>query len=155
MTPDALQPRVRTAIALLRAHHERVTPARRAILEILDATQQHLNAEEIVALAAGHTPGVHRATIYRALSTMCDLDLVTHTHVGGSAAVYHLTVPDPQQPMATSHHAHLQCTTCRNVIDVPVDALRPVLAQLERDLNFRLEPHHAALLGTCASCRQK
>lgn len=152
---SAPKPRVHAAVAMLRARHERVTSARLAILEILDTTQRHLNAEEIVALAAEQTPGVHRATIYRALSKMSDLDLVSHTHLGGSAAVYHLTVPDPQLPTPTSHHAHLQCTTCGSVIDVPVDTLRPVIAQLERDLKFRFEPHHTALLGTCANCRRE
>ena len=96
---------------------------------------------------------MHRATIYRALSKMCDLDLVTHTHVGGSAAVYHLSVADPRTAATTSRHAHLQCTTCGTVIDVPIETLRPLVAQLEQDLTFRFEPHHTALLGTCVDCR--
>ena len=41
-------------------------------------------------------PGVHRASVYRALATLGDLGLVTHTHLGGAAAVYHLTVDLPE-----------------------------------------------------------
>lgn len=145
-------PRVVAAVELLRARRERVTPARLAVLEVLDDTEQHLSVDEIVELVADRTPGVHRATVYRALSTLGDLQLVTHTHVGGSAAVYHLSVADP--PMTSpSAHAHLQCTACGRVIDAPVDVLGPLSVLLQRELGFHLQPEHAALLGICAECR--
>lgn len=144
---------MRAALTLLRDRRERVTRAREAVLEVLDSTTDHLSADEIVHRAAARAPGVHRATVYRALATLGELGMVTHTHVGGSAAVYHLSVPDPHMEASTGTHAHLQCTTCGAVIDVGVEALGPLGAQLERDLDFRLAPEHAALLGTCSACR--
>ena len=93
-------PRVKIALALLREKHERVTRARQAVIEVLDSTDEHLAAEEIVARAEASAPGVHRATVYRALATLGDLGLVTHTHVGGSATVYHLAVPTPSTQAA-------------------------------------------------------
>lgn len=146
-------PRVHAALSMLRARRERVTRARRAVLEVLDSTEEHLNADEIARRAAAMAPGVHRATVYRALTTLGELEMVTHTHVGGSATVYHLSLPDPQVDARTTTHAHVQCTSCGAVIDVPADALRPLVGRLERDLDFRLDPQHAALLGTCATCR--
>ncbi|HYP43639.1 MAG TPA: Fur family transcriptional regulator [Propionibacteriaceae bacterium] len=142
-------PRVQSALAVLRSRGMRVTPARVAVLEILDREPGHLNADEIVDRAARLTPGVHRATVYRALAQLGEHSLVTHTHVGGAATVYHLSLPEPP----TDPHAHLQCTVCGSIFDAPVDALRPLVGQLERELQFRLEPQHTALLGTCARCR--
>ena len=141
--------RVAAALDLLRERHERITRARQAVLETLDGTAEHLTADEIVSQAENIAPGVHRATVYRALATLGELGLVTHTHIGGAAAVYHLSLPPP----ATDRHAHLQCTRCQAVIDVPVDILGPLAEVLDRDLGFQLEPHHAALLGLCAGCR--
>lgn len=141
-------PRVQSAVAVLRARGERVTPARVAVLEILDREPGHLNADEIVDRAATLAPGVHRATVYRALARLGELELVTHTHVGGAATVYHLSLPDPSEA-----HAHLQCTVCGSIFDAPTGALGPLVAQLESELQFRLEPQHTALLGTCARCR--
>ena len=126
-----------------------MTRARQAVLETLDGTEDHLTADEIVSQAETIAPGVHRATVYRALATLGGLGLVTHTHIGGAAAVYHLALPAP----AAALHAHLQCTRCQRVIDVPVEILAPLTDALERDLGFQLEPHHAALLGLCADCR--
>jgi Fur family ferric uptake transcriptional regulator len=146
-------PRVQVALDLLRAKHERVTKARRAVIEVLDGTEEHLAADEIVGHAEASAPGVHRATVYRALATLGDLGLVTHTHVGGSATVYHLAVPTPSTQAAASH-AHLQCTNCQAVIDIPADALYSLIARADREVGFLVEPHHAALLGLCADCRR-
>jgi Fe2+ or Zn2+ uptake regulation protein len=146
-------PRVKVALDLLREKHERVTRARQAVIEVLDSTDEHLAADEIVARVEASAPGVHRATVYRALATLGDLGLVTHTHVGGSATVYHLAVPTPST-QAAAMHAHLQCTNCQAVIDISADALDSLIARADRDVGFLVEPHHAALLGLCADCRR-
>jgi Fur family ferric uptake transcriptional regulator len=148
------QPRVEAALGLLRAKHERVTRARQAIIEVLDSTDDHLTADEIVARAEASAPGVHRATVYRALSTLGEVGLVTHTHVGNSATVYHLALPVPADSAGSAPHAHLQCTNCQAVIDFPVDALDSLISRVDRDVGFQIEPHHAALLGLCANCRR-
>jgi Fur family transcriptional regulator, ferric uptake regulator len=147
-------PRVQAALGLLRAQHERVTRARQAVIEVLDSTDDHLTADEIVTRAEASAPGVHRATVYRALSTLGELGLVTHTHVGGSATVYHLALPAPADNAASAPHAHLQCTNCQAVIDFPVDALDSLISRVDREVGFQIEPHHAALLGLCADCRR-
>jgi Fur family transcriptional regulator, ferric uptake regulator len=150
---SASPPRVQAALSLLRNHHERVTRARQAVIEVLDGTEEHLAADEIVARAEASAPGVHRATVYRALSTLGELGLVTHTHVGGSATVYHLAVPEPTDQTRSAPHAHLQCTNCQAVIDIPVDVLDSLISRVHREVGFQVEPHHAALLGRCADCR--
>ena len=147
-------PRVQAALGLLRDQHERVTRARQAVIEVLDSTDDHLTADEIVALAEASAPGVHRATVYRALSTLGELGLVTHTHVGGSATVYHLALPAPTDN-ASAPHAHLQCSNCQAVIDIPVDVLDSLISRVDREVGFQIEPHHAALLGLCADCRRR
>jgi Fur family transcriptional regulator, ferric uptake regulator len=146
-------PRVQAALGLLRVQHERVTRARQAVIEVLDSTDDHLAADEIVARAEASAPGVHRATVYRALATLGDLGLVTHTHVGGSATVYHLALPAPADA-ASAPHAHLRCTNCQAVIDFPVNALDSLISWVDREVGFQVEPHHAALLGLCVDCRQ-
>jgi Fur family transcriptional regulator, ferric uptake regulator len=156
MTPggSGSPPRVKAALGLLRDQHERVTRARQAVIEVLDGTDEHLAAEEIVARAEASAPGIHRATVYRALSTLGELGLVTHTHVGGSATVYHLALPALTDEAASAPHAHLQCTNCQAVIDIPVDVLDSLISRVDREVGFQVEPHHAALLGLCADCRQ-
>ena len=146
--------RVHAALTVLRERGERVTRVRQAVIEVLDTTDEHLGANEIVRKAEAIVPGVHRATIYRALSTLGDLGLVSQTHLGGSAAVYHLALPPESGSDGDPSHAHLQCTHCHKVIDIGIEIVRPLGAELDQSLGFRLEPQHTALLGTCADCRR-
>jgi Fur family ferric uptake transcriptional regulator len=149
----AARPRVQAALAGLRARGERVTRVREAVVEVLDGTAGHLTADEIASLAEASAPGVHRASVYRALATLGELGLVTHTHLGGAAAVYHLNVDLPDVAVEAAGHAHLQCTSCSRVIDIPVALVQPLADSVEQDLGFALEPRHTALLGVCADCR--
>lgn len=139
--------RVRRAVAALRERGERVTPGRWAVLEVLDRSATHLDAEGIAARVDEITPGVHRATVYRTLQSLTDLGIVVHTHVPGAATIYHLAPDDPDHS-----HAHLQCSRCERFFDLPVEELDDLRAAVRRRSGFEIDPRHAALLGTCAEC---
>ncbi|MDQ3156630.1 MAG: transcriptional repressor [Actinomycetota bacterium] len=143
-------PRVAHAVATLREHGERITTSRRAVIDVLDSTDEHLTADEIAERAADMAPGVHRTTVYRALATLGEIGLVIHTHIAGSATIYHLASSHDESHHV--EHAHVQCTSCGSVIDVAEHLLEPVAESLADDIGFRVDVHHAALLGTCASC---
>lgn len=155
MPQDPAEPagRLATAVSVLRSRHERVTMARLAVLDVLDGTDDHLSAEDVVARATEHAPHIHRATVYRALATLGDLGLVAHIHLGGSTTVYHLSVPVAPTG-GSAEHVHLQCTRCGTVLDAPADTMTAVQDRLAEDYGFRLDPGHTALLGTCGRCRE-
>lgn len=143
--------RVADALSRLRAAGERVTPARYAVLRVLDAADladEHLTAEQIGARVADVEPSVHRATVYRTLTALVETGVLSHVHLGGAATVYHLT----ERPAAEHPHAHVQCHACGRVLDVAPDVFDGVAARLRDDLGFVLDTGHAALLGTCREC---
>lgn len=148
--PAPASERLTSTVSSLRDRGERVTAARRAVIEVLDGTAEHLTADEISVRATATAPGIHRATVYRALTTLGELGLVSHTHVAGSATIYHLAAPGLDHP--EPDHAHVQCTTCNRIIDIEESALAPVSRALQADIGFRIDVHHAAFLGTCADC---
>ena len=144
--------RVADVLARLRAVGERMTPARRAVLTVVDAADaagEHLTAEQIGVRVGDLEPAVHRATLYRTLTSLTELGALAHVHLGGSATVYHLG-PGPEDD--AHDHAHVQCHACGRVLDVPPDVLDDVAARLAADLGFVLDTGHAALLGTCRDC---
>lgn len=134
--------RVQRALDVLRSRGERVTAARRAVLEAL-VDQDHLDADAVADRVGRAHPGVHRATIYRSLRSLVDQGLVTHTHVPDGATIYHLR---------EQRHAHLQCVRCEKFLDVPLGVLDPVVARVREETGFEVDAEHAALLGTCADC---
>lgn len=132
------------AIAAVRARGERVTTARRAVIEAL-AAEPHQDAEAVAARVSGDQPGVHRATIYRTLQSLVELGVLAHTHVPDGATIYHLAV-------GAHGHTHLQCARCGRMFDIPIDWLAELADRVDQRLGFALDPGHAALLGTCRDC---
>ncbi|GAB3872999.1 Fur family transcriptional regulator [Terrabacter terrigena] len=162
MTNPPESARVEQAVDLLRAAGERLTPARYAVLRVVDAadrSDEHLTAEDIGARVAELEPAVHRATVYRTLTSLVDTGVLSHVHLGGAATVYHLSAVPAQhhadhdtvhQPHG--HHAHVQCHACGKVLDVAPEVFDDVAERLRADLGFVLDTGHAALLGTCQDC---
>ena len=157
MTTSPESARVGHAVARLRSAGERVTPARYAVLRVVDAadrSDEHLTAEEIGVRVAGLEPAVHRATVYRTLTSLTDIGVLAHVHLGGSATVYHLA-EGPRRSSAQDH-AHTTrtssatcaggCSTCRRTSSTGWPT------RLRADLGFVLDTGHAALLGTCRDC---
>ena len=125
----------------LRERGERVTPARLAVVEVLAGTEEHLSAEQIGERAEQLRPGIHRATVYRALD-----GLVTHVHLGRAGTTYHLAGD------LAPRHLHLRCSECGRVYDAPGDILESARKKVLRDLGFHLAPEQVALVGVCKNC---
>ena len=164
--------RVDWALARLRVLGERVTPAREAVLHVIDVadrTDEHLTAEQIGERVTQLEPSVHRATVYRTLTSLTDAGVLSHIHLGGSATVYHLSVtpgepareagpaaPADERPVSDAPpgdgHLHVQCSVCGRVQDAPVAVLDEAARRLRGELAFELDTTHAALLGRCSNC---
>ncbi|MDC5696027.1 transcriptional repressor [Intrasporangium calvum] len=151
--------RVEAALARLRELGERITPARNAVLTVVDAADradEHLSAEQIGERVADREPSVHRATVYRTLTSLTDAGVLSHVHLGGSATVYHLaaahTSPAVVEPQDAHGHLHVQCSVCGRVQDAPVAVLDEAGRWLRDELGFELDTTHAALLGRCSAC---
>ncbi len=123
-----------------------LTAPRRAVLSALRRHEGHLSAERLVTVVAGTDPGVHRASVYRALEALTDAGIVQHVHLGHGATAYHLAD-------AEGEHLHLQCSACGAVLDAPVSLLGTVRRRLLREQGFALDASHVALSGTCEACR--
>jgi len=132
--------------ALLRSRGERMTTPRLAVLRVLLERPGHLSAEQIVTAVAEAEPAVHRASVYRALEMLTQIDVVAHVHLGHGGTAYHLATPHQ------SAHLHAQCDDCGRVIDLPGDALEQASADIGRRTGFQLDPRHVALSGRCAEC---
>jgi Fur family ferric uptake transcriptional regulator len=130
-------------LALMKAHGDRLTTSRRAVVEVLLAGDHHVTAEEIATRVAETHPEVHRATVYRTLDRLQEVGVITHVHLGHGASTFHLN----DRP-----HHHAVCSSCGAVVEVPLTALDELSASLRNEYGFVLTPQHFALSGLCATC---
>lgn len=135
--------RVEALCEALRSRKERVTRARRAVIEVLVASRDHLTAEEIHERVEAVAPDVHRATVYRALDTLSRLELVEHAHLGHGPAVYHLS---------DDLHHHLVCEACGAVIEAPASLFRSAERRMLDEFGFVPKSRHFAVVGRCPGC---
>ena len=119
----------------LRARGYRVTPQRQLVLEAV-ARLDHATPEEIGAQVQQTARGVNISTIYRTLELLEQIGMVTHTHLGHGAPIYHLA--------ADADHVHLVCRDCDRVTEIGPDAIRPLITALEEQprLRNRRRPSH-------------
>jgi Fur family ferric uptake transcriptional regulator len=133
--------------ALLQAHGLRRTPQRLETLAAIAASQGHATAEEIVTRVRKRLPAVSPSTIYRTLTSLEDVGVVCHAHLGHSASVYHLG--------PSGMHQHLVCETCGAVQEVAEAVIQPFAKRLRERYGFRADVTHFAVLGECRRCAAK
>jgi Fur family ferric uptake transcriptional regulator len=134
-------------IAMLRAAGGRITATRRATIEVLlaDGLHRHFSAEEIVAEVRLLVPNVAESSIYRTLSALEELGVVTHVHLGHGPSTFHL---------ADQAHRHLVCRSCNGITEVPIYEFSEMLRRFETVYGFFASSEHFALAGECSACRR-
>jgi Fur family transcriptional regulator, ferric uptake regulator len=146
MDADAPSPPlpVRTWDEQLRARGYRVTPQRQLVLEAV-ARLDHATPDEIGSQVQQTARGVNISTIYRTLELLEQIGMVTHTHLGHGAPIYHLA--------SDADHVHLVCRECGRVTQIGPDAIRPLITALEEQHGFETDVSHLTVFGRCADCR--
>ena len=130
----------------LRSRGYRVTPQRQLVLEAV-ASLDHATPEDIAASVQRTATGVNISTIYRTLELLDNLGLVTHTHLGHGAPIYHLA--------SDADHVHLVCQDCGKVDQVSPETVRPLCAALDEHHGFETNMTHLTVFGRCRDCREK
>jgi Fur family ferric uptake transcriptional regulator len=140
---DTRESRVDEILSSVRGAAKRVTAAKRTVAEVLVAARGHLTVDEVTIAVQNRRPDVSPSTVYRILEEFEDLNVVVHTHLGQSAAVYHLS---------GAVHGHLTCERCHKTVEISATHFDALSKDLLKSFGFSLNRHHVAISGTCAHC---
>jgi Fur family transcriptional regulator, ferric uptake regulator len=121
--------------------------ARRAVIELLAREDCALTALEIEDQLRGSGRQVGRASIYRVLEELEELDLVTRLDLGTGTARFEAVDPDGNR-----HHHHLLCDDCGDLVPFSDPDLERAIGRLSRRLPYPVSGHEVTLHGSCASC---
>jgi Fur family ferric uptake transcriptional regulator len=131
-------------LSTIRGAAKRVTIAKRTVAEVLVSARGHLTVDEVTIAVQDRRPDVSPSTVYRILEEFEELKIVVHTHLGQSAAVYHLS---------GAVHGHLTCEQCNATVQIPAAHFDALSKDLQKSYGFMLDRHHVAISGTCAHCQ--
>jgi Fur family ferric uptake transcriptional regulator len=141
----------------LRGHGHRLTIPRKAIIEVLSNTDDHLSAEDIYLAVHQKYPAIGLTTVYRTLDILVRMGIVFEFAFGDGRSRYELT----ERFSHKKHHHHLICTSCKRVIDYKdfVDEELVLIDKTEKELsnkyNFQITGHMMQFYGLCDSCKAK
>lgn len=130
-----------TATRSLREAGLRLTPQRRAVIDVLAGDTSHPLAEDVARRVSDRMPGVSLSTVYKTLHEFAALGLVRELGLPGAMRF------DPN----SSPHAHLMCDSCNTVVDVPLppETYDALVASAE---GARLDLVEITLRGHCRAC---
>jgi Fe2+ or Zn2+ uptake regulation protein len=129
----------------LRAAGGRLTPQRRLILQVLEASDEHLDAETLYECVKARDPDVSLATVYRTLAVLREFGLVEEHRLGEEHGHF--------EAVRNAPHYHFTCLRCGDVIEFDT----PLVTQIEQDLHaqegVRVVSSQLHVEGYCAQCQ--
>ncbi len=131
---------VAEALERLRAQGGRVTPQRRALMELLARARRPMSAPELVETLRRQFPDMAADTVYRNLQGLVTL---------GAVEVFHMPEGADRFEWVTYHHHHAVCLDCGEVL-----CLEPCQEEQmpQAPAGFRPVRHEFQIFGYCEGC---
>src|ERR1700741_4749561 len=131
----------------LRQRGIRLTRQRRVILQVMDAAEQHLDVDQILARAQKIDSGVHLVTVYRTIDLLKKQGLIDELdllHLRGDRHYYETHGP--------RDHIHVACLRCGKVREFESRLYEQLKEQIARDFEMQVTVSRTEVGGICNDC---
>ncbi len=125
----------------MRGH--RVTESRRRVLAAVLAQPAHFTVDEVLH----KTRGVGRATVFRTIKLLLDLNILCRILLDDGTLHYRVST--------RGHHHHLVCNQCGRVEDFTRCDVPSLVRRVARGTGYQIEGHWLEMYGRCRDCRER
>ena len=122
-----------------------MTPQRRLILQVLEESNGHLDADVLYDRVKARDPVVSLATVYRTLAVLREIGLVEEHRLGQDHGHYEAVREEP--------HYHFTCLRCGKVIEFDTSLVPQVEQELCEQEGVHVISTHLHVSGYCAQCQ--
>ena len=122
---------------------KRLTVQRQAILDLINSSNRHWDAEEISRELARRGESIGIATVYRGLAALEEAGLI---------ASIQLADRKRYERADKSHHDHMVCTRCGAIEEFSHQRIEALQEEAAHDKGFVITGHQLVLFGRCAAC---
>jgi Fur family peroxide stress response transcriptional regulator len=133
-----------TALVASRRPLLRMTPQRQAVLEAVQASDDHPRAADIYERVRTSMPRIAFGTVYNALHALAEHGIILQLTFGDYASRFDARV---------DRHDHAICTSCGDLADTEAPPTPDTINRAAAATGFEIHEHHTQLLGRCATCR--
>ena len=139
--------RAHIIISMLRERGEKITPARKGVLEIMADTDQLLNVAEIYEVLRNKGIRVNYSTVYRTLDFFQKGNFVEK-----------LEIMDETKYKLLGQHNHIHhliCKICHGTEPLNYCSYEELKKAIKAHTNFLPVEHRLEIYGYCEKCRKK
>ncbi|MBI3209430.1 MAG: transcriptional repressor [Candidatus Solibacter usitatus] len=132
----------------LRERGVRLTRQRKILLDLIDTSGEHLDAEQLYQMAKKRDVKLNRVTVYRTLKMLKQGGLVDELdlmHYGGDQHYY--------ETRLKQEHAHIICLRCGKVEEFFGEHIQKMRKQVEQNLGFQILLTRTEVGGYCSNCQ--
>ncbi|SFE64267.1 Fur family transcriptional regulator, ferric uptake regulator [Peptostreptococcus sp. D1] len=134
----------------LKATGFKITPQRRAIIEVLiENENSHLSTEEIYDKVRVDCPEIGLATVYRTMQLLDEINGISKLNLDDGCTRYEINFEGEEN----HHHHHLICKNCGTIIEVKEDLLDAIEEKVENTYKFEIKDHDLKFYGLCSKCK--
>jgi Fur family transcriptional regulator, ferric uptake regulator len=126
----------------------RLTRQRQLLLDLIEKSGEHLDAETLYKLANARDPKLNRVTVYRTIKMLKEggmVDELDLMHFGGDQHYY--------ETRNKQEHAHIICLRCGRVEEFYGDPLTRLRRQVEATFGFQILIARTEIGGYCSHCQ--
>jgi Fur family ferric uptake transcriptional regulator len=124
----------------------KLTRPRLVILDVLERSHGHLDAETVYVRAKERDPHIGIATVYRTLALLKQLGLAEEHDLGEDHG--HFEAVDKDKP-----HFHFMCLKCGKIVEFESPEVMRLAQSLCRRKGLSVSEVHLRLSGYCRQCR--
>jgi Fur family peroxide stress response transcriptional regulator len=121
-----------------------LTRQRKVVLQVVQASAEHLTANEVLDASRKLMPTISQATVYNSLRYLKEAELIREITFGNAASRY---------DRETCRHDHAVCTACGKLVDFDLPETIELIKSAARRSHFKPESIHLTLMGLCPDCR--
>jgi Fur family peroxide stress response transcriptional regulator len=130
--------------AIFKEKKLKLTPQRIAVYMYLRSTKEHPSAETIYKALHVNYPTMSLATVYKALKTLAEVNLVRELNVGEGNFRYDGNV---------NAHPHIQCMSCGRVDDIEGISFDELNEKVEDFTDYQVISNKVYFYGVCNDCK--
>lgn len=131
--------------AFLNKKGYRLTPQRQIILDSVCEANGHVTPDQVYESVHEKSAAINRATVYRTLKFLKQIQLITATILPDGQVEYELS--------RKKRHHHLICTNCGIDFQFADDLLIPLVELVRQRHDFDVDTNHITFTGLCHECR--
>lgn len=137
---------ISNAAAVLKEKGEKLTLARKAIIDVLEASKQLLSVADIYDALRKRNVNVNYSTVYRNLDVLYKHQIVEKL-IFAEEAKYKLNV-------SGEHLHHLICKSCQNTEILPYCPYHDLEKVIRSHTDFLPLEHKLEIYGYCSACQK-